>query len=126
MKRILAVAATLQILALWPTLASAQPMGDRDYWGSWGWGHMMFGGVMMFAFWGAIILLVVLAVRWMTMSETFGRGEARRGTAVNAVTAVGAVTTVEAQRPQRVDHLDPVPAHRRLQRPRLECIREPH
>ena len=80
MKRILAVAATLQILALWPTLASAQPMGDRDYWGSWGWGHMMFGGVMMFAFWGAIILLVVLAVRWMTMGDTVGRSEARRPT----------------------------------------------
>ena len=80
MKRILAVAATLQILALWPTLASAQPMGDRDYSGSWGWGHMMFGGVMMFAFWGAIILLVVLAVRWMTMGDTVGRSEARRPT----------------------------------------------
>ena len=83
MKRILAVAATLQILALWPTLASAQPMGDRDYWGNWGWGHMMFGGVMMFAFWGAISLLGVLAVRWMTMGDIVGRREARSLTALD-------------------------------------------
>jgi putative membrane protein len=34
----------------------------------WGWGHMMFGGVMMIVFWGGIILLVVLLVR------SFGAG----------------------------------------------------
>lgn len=80
MKRNFATASTLQILALWPTLAWAQPMADRDYWGSWGWGHMMFGGAMMFAFWGVIILLVVLAIRWMTMGDFVGRREARSPT----------------------------------------------
>ena len=83
MKRILATASTLHILAFWPTFAWAQPMADRDYWGNWGWGHMMFGGAMMFAFWGAIILLIVLAIRWMTMGDSDGRGEARSPSALD-------------------------------------------
>ena len=47
------------------TPSLAQSRGDIDSWGSpmWGWGHMMFGGVMMIVFWGGIILLVVLLVR---------------------------------------------------------------
>ncbi len=32
---------------------------------SWGWPHMVFGGLMMIAFWGGITLFVVLAVRWL-------------------------------------------------------------
>jgi len=41
--------------------------GDLGRWGmsTWGWGHMMFGGVMMIVFWGGIILLVVLLARWI-------------------------------------------------------------
>lgn len=46
---------------------------DRaDDWGR-GYGHMtgggaygMFGGLMMLAFWGVIIVLIVLAVRWFS------------------------------------------------------------
>ena len=49
--------------------AAAQTTGDRpDYWHygwDWGWGHMMFGGLMMILFWGGIILVIVLAVRWL-------------------------------------------------------------
>lgn len=37
----------------------------------WGWGHMFFGSFMMLLFWGALIVLVVLAVRW------FGHGSTR-------------------------------------------------
>ena len=51
---------------LWATSSLAQPAGDWNSWGhmmEWGWGHMMFGGVMMIVFWGGIILLVVLLVR---------------------------------------------------------------
>ncbi len=51
---------------LWATSSLAQPADDWNRWGnmmSWGWGHMMFGGVMMIVFWGGIILLVVLLVR---------------------------------------------------------------
>ncbi len=49
--------------------ALAQTPADRpDYWhygGDWGWGHMIFGGLMMILFWGGIILVIVLAVRWL-------------------------------------------------------------
>jgi len=42
--------------------------GRPGYWHhgmDWGWGHMVFGGLMMIAFWGGIIVLVVFAVRWL-------------------------------------------------------------
>ena len=49
--------------------AAAQTTGDRpEYWHygwDWGWGHMLFGSVMMVLFWGGIILVIVLAVRWL-------------------------------------------------------------
>jgi putative membrane protein len=48
--------------------ALAQTPADRpDYWHpgwGWGWGHMVLGSLMMVLFWGGIILIVVLAVRW--------------------------------------------------------------
>jgi putative membrane protein len=37
------------------------PMWDSD----WGWGHMIFGSIFMLLVWGGIIVLVVLALRWM-------------------------------------------------------------
>lgn len=39
--------------------------GPGRGWGSsgWSWGHMIFGGAMMIAFWGGIIVLIVLLVR---------------------------------------------------------------
>lgn len=36
---------------------------------SYGWGHMLFGGLMMVSFWGIIIALVVLLVRGLTRSR---------------------------------------------------------
>lgn len=39
-----------------------------DYWQhgwDWGWGHMIFGSLMMILVWGGIIVVVVLAVRWL-------------------------------------------------------------
>lgn len=50
-----------------PLAAQAQGYPDHHYmWGEgWGWGHMIFGSVMMIAFLGGIIVLVVLAVRWL-------------------------------------------------------------
>lgn len=52
--------------------ALAQPYGqDPGFWHpGWGWGHMLFGGLMMIAFWGGIIVLVVLLVRWLGSSGT--------------------------------------------------------
>ena len=34
--------------------------------GNYGWGHMLFGGLMMVLVWGAVIALVVLLVRGLT------------------------------------------------------------
>jgi putative membrane protein len=50
-----------------PWAAQAQEYNERAHmWGDgWGWGQMIFGGAMMIAFWGVIILLIVLAVRWL-------------------------------------------------------------
>jgi putative membrane protein len=47
--------------------AMAEGVGDRDMWWGpgWGYGHMMFGGLMMIVFWGGVILLIILAVRWL-------------------------------------------------------------
>lgn len=55
----------------------------------WGGGYGMFGGLMMLVFWGVIIALIVLAVRWFsdgggrtgrrdamdTLRERFAAGE---------------------------------------------------
>lgn len=64
----------LSLIPLLPALlvsgpAMAQAQADRpDYWHygwEWGFGHMAFGGLMMLLFWGGIIVLIVLAVRWL-------------------------------------------------------------
>lgn len=76
MKRVItAAAATLPIL-LWATPALAQGYAGRDgYWSPMsGWGHMLFGGLMMLAFWGGIIILVVLLVRWLSSPQPGDRG----------------------------------------------------
>lgn len=60
----------------------AQSPGDRDFWWhpGWGFGHMMFGGLMMIVFWGGIILLLVLLVRWLSDSGLSRPREAPRPT----------------------------------------------
>ncbi|MEQ6887913.1 SHOCT domain-containing protein [Halomonas sp. CS7] len=37
---------------------------------SFGWGHMLFGGLMMVLFWGAVIALAVLLVRGLTRDRS--------------------------------------------------------
>lgn len=58
--------------------ALAQTSANRpEYWhhgGNWGWGHMVFGGFMMILFWGAVILVIVLAVRWLGGGSSHGAG----------------------------------------------------
>lgn len=51
-------------------LARADGFGMFDE--EFGFGHMFFGGAMMIAFWGAVIVLVVLAVRWLSDSRSSG------------------------------------------------------
>ena len=66
MDRICTYAISMLFPFLWVSSSLAQPADDWNRWGhmmSWGWGHIMFGGVMMIVFWGGIILLVVLLVR---------------------------------------------------------------
>jgi putative membrane protein len=67
LQKSLAAAPSLFALA-WTAPAWAQSPGDRDWmWHpAWGWGHMMFGGLMMVVFWGTLIVLVVLLVRWLS------------------------------------------------------------
>lgn len=66
MDRICTYVISMLFSFLWASSSLAQPADDWNRWGhmmEWGWGHMMFGGVMMIVFWGGIILLVVLLVR---------------------------------------------------------------
>lgn len=66
-KYLTAALAAPALLASLPVLAQAATDGP-DYWRygwDWGWGHMIFGSLMMIFFWGGLILLIVLAVRWL-------------------------------------------------------------
>lgn len=66
--------------------AMAQSPADRpEYWhygGEWGVGHIAFGGLMMLLFWGAIIALIVLVVRWLGGSSP-GGGQPPRNRALD-------------------------------------------
>ncbi|RBI83537.1 hypothetical protein DRV85_15460 [Rhodosalinus halophilus] len=45
----------------------------------WGSGYGMVGGLMMLLFWGVVIVLIVLAVKWFTNNQhggTLGRRDA--------------------------------------------------
>lgn len=48
-------------------------------WG-WGWGHMIFGSLMMIVFWGGLILVIVLAVRWLGGGSSREAGSPRSRT----------------------------------------------
>jgi putative membrane protein len=78
-----AVPALSVVLLALPALAQApaSPPGG-GYWhhDSWGWGHMLFGSLMMILFWGGLILLIALAVRY------FGQGSADRERAAGVKT----------------------------------------
>jgi putative membrane protein len=81
--RLMAVlTAALSPLA-WATPSLAQAYGDRDVWWhpGWGWGHMIFGGLMMLFFWGGLILLVVLLVRWLGSAGGSGHAAGPAGPA---------------------------------------------
>jgi len=67
MKKLSFTAAAATLLQFLAPAAFAQGLGERDMWWGpgWGYGHMLFGGLMMVVFWGGLIVLVVLAVRWI-------------------------------------------------------------
>lgn len=58
--------ATLPLALLLGGVAHAEYYGPSHMWGGeWGWGHMIFGSLAMVLFWGGIILVIVLLVRWL-------------------------------------------------------------
>lgn len=65
------LAVSIGALAL-PASAGADPR-EGGWHDGWGWGHMAMGSIMMLLFWGGLIVLIVLAVRWL------GNGPARAG-----------------------------------------------
>ncbi len=58
-----ATIAAVATLASLPGLAQADAGGSGYWHDGWGWGGMMSGGLMMIAFWGGLIILIVVAVR---------------------------------------------------------------
>ncbi|NQV84560.1 MAG: SHOCT domain-containing protein [Rhodospirillales bacterium] len=48
-----------------------------------GWGHMAFGSVMMVAFWGLVIFLIVLVVRWIGGGSSEGTPAASKNPALD-------------------------------------------
>ncbi len=74
MKILLTLAAVFASLPAW----AAQGAGDHPGYGGWGhmmdwgWGPMMFGGLMMVVFWGGIIFAIVLAVVWLGGAASHG------------------------------------------------------
>lgn len=77
MSKILASSLLMLPVVLWGIPAQAQGLDGRDWWHpAWGWGHMMFGGLMMIVFWGGVILLIALLFRWIGG----GRDDGRHGT----------------------------------------------
>lgn len=67
MKSIISRLAPALAVTLWALPVFAQADVGRGVYEhhDFGVGMMLFGGVMMIAFWGGIILLIVLVVRWL-------------------------------------------------------------
>ncbi len=69
------------VLASVPALAQAST--DRpDYWhhgGGWGWDHMIPGAFMMILFWGGLIAVIFLAIRWFGGRSSQGATETASG-----------------------------------------------
>lgn len=60
----IASAGALASMAAYAQSPERSSYGWHGDWG-WGWGHVVFGSIMMIVFWGGLILAIVLAVRWM-------------------------------------------------------------
>jgi len=61
------------ILAATPVLAHGEGYGGYGDHMMGGWGFGIFGGLMMLVFWGLIIALIVLAVRWFSDQRGGGK-----------------------------------------------------
>ncbi len=63
------------ILAMTPVLAHSEGYGGYGdhMMGGWGYGPGFLGALMMLVFWGLIIALIVLAVRWFSDQRSGGK-----------------------------------------------------
>lgn len=78
--RIAALTTLVASLSVPALPASAQADTWEGGWhDGWGWGHMFFGSIMMLLFWGGLIILIVLAVRWMGAGPGRANGGAAPG-----------------------------------------------
>ena len=78
-----ALAALTALFTMLGPLQGVAQDGRDDWWHqSWGWGHMMFGGLMMILFWGGIAVLVVLLLRHL------GSGSSRHQAAPHRQTPI--------------------------------------
>ncbi len=72
--------------ALLPAALLASPaLADPDKYGGygdhmmWGYGGGLIGGLFMLVFWGALIAVIVLAVRWLSDGSSGSSGQRRGG-----------------------------------------------
>lgn len=60
--------------------AMAQDAMPGGYWtNGWGYGHMMAGGLTMIVFWGGLIVLLVVLVRWLSSDGMINRSRDQSG-----------------------------------------------
>ena len=67
------IASMFVLLSVVPAATTAHAQDYPSYrhmWGDWGWGHMIFGSLMMVLFWGGVIIVIVLLVRWLSSGST--------------------------------------------------------
>lgn len=70
-----------------PALAHSYEDG-RGFWPhDWegGWSHMLFGSLSMILFWGGLILLIVIGIRWFGSRSGDGDGSEPRDTALDTL-----------------------------------------
>lgn len=81
MKTVIARLALVPALIFWTLPALAQEINGREFNPHYdmGFGYMLFGGLMMIGFWAGLIILIVLAVRWLIGSARDDRPAASRG-----------------------------------------------
>ena len=70
-RALLPLSMALASLPAYAQTATNRPGYWHDDWG-WGGGHMLFGGLMMILFWGGIILVIFLVVRWLNSGPSHG------------------------------------------------------